>query len=176
MAVTHSHSLEDQTTVSLQVEEEQRLQRSPHSATQVVRRTSVLCELTRMLLSEGRMSGMWPLGQQAGGPMARIVPPSVWQARLPGPPLTFTVLSWRSPEGVSTSRVMISPSGSASRRDHPGPNISVLTWSGEEFHILVCNNILREFCDITLTSTARNVSSLIFPTLPSAQLTFTACY
>lgn len=78
VAGTHGDSLEDQATVSLQAEEEQWFQRSPHSATQVVRRTSVLCELPRMPLSEGGMSGMWPLGQQAGGPVARTVPPSVW--------------------------------------------------------------------------------------------------
>lgn len=95
MAVTHGDSLGDQTIVSLQVENGQWLQRSPHSATQVVRRTSVLCELTRMLLSEGGMPGMWPLGQLAARLMAKIGPPSVWRARLTGPPISFSVLGVR---------------------------------------------------------------------------------
>lgn len=153
--------------MSLQVEEEQWFQRFPHSATQAVRRTSVLWELTRMPLSEGRMSGMWPLGQQAGGPMARIVPPSVWRTRLPDSWSTShfcCLLFWRSPEGVMTW-----PFGSASLGPPWPKHISChMVGGGGWGHIWVCNIILSEFCNIMLTSTARNVSSLIFPTLPRA--------
>lgn len=130
VAGTRGDSLEDQTTVSLQAEEEQWLQRSPHSATQVERRTSILCEPTRMRLSEGRMSGMWPLGQQACGPVARIVPPGFWRAKLPGPPLTFAAFSLgEALKQFLPPEVGYWPPGQPGR-DHPGSNISILTWSG----------------------------------------------
>lgn len=57
------------TTVCL----EERYQKPPPSATQVAKRTSVLCKLTRTSLSERGMSGMWPYGQRAREPVIRLV-------------------------------------------------------------------------------------------------------
>lgn len=45
----------------------------PPSTSQVAKRTSVLCKLTRTSLSERGMSGMWPSGQRACEPVVRLV-------------------------------------------------------------------------------------------------------
>lgn len=154
-----------QTTASLEVGKNNDIKRSPlfglwHSpplsATQVVKRTSVLRKLTRTSLSEGRMSGMRSCGQRAREPV-------IWLTLLPesGNKGILVHLSplwgspWTRPEEFLPQGVMILTSRSASWGPPSSKRIS--SHIVQRVHILVCNIILSIFCDITLTSAGRNV-------------------
>ncbi len=126
------------------------------SATHVVQRTSVLCKLTRTSLSEGRMSGMCPCGQWAREPIIRwVLLPESGNKGILGHLSPLWRSPWTGTWGISTSGVMILTSGSASWGPPSSKHISSHIVQG--VHILVCNIILSIFCDISLTSAARNV-------------------
>lgn len=155
-----------QTTASLEVGKNNDIKRSPvlrltpppllFSATQVVKRTSVLRKLTGTSLSEGRMSGMCPCGQSSREPV-------IWLVLLPesgnkGIPLHLSPLRgspWTGPEEFLPQELWFWPPGRP-LGDHPRPNISALTLS-KGFIFWFGNIILSIFCDRALTSAARNV-------------------
>lgn len=103
-AVTHGDSLQIKPQWVCKCR--QWLQRSPHSATQVARRTSVLCKCPCQRVE------CLECGPMASEPLDQT-PPRVWPASFLDPPLACAVFSWRSLKGVSTSGVMILTSGLA---------------------------------------------------------------
>lgn len=93
-------------------------------------------------------------GLMVSGPVSQAcIPSRAGQQRPPGPALTSVGFSLE--QEFLPQELWLWPPGRPVG-DHPRPNISALTLS-KCAHILVCNIILSIFCDITLTSAARNV-------------------
>lgn len=139
------------------------------SATQVVKRTSVLRKLTRTSPSEGRMSGMCPCGQWAREPVIRPVSaPRVWQQKASWSTSHLCgVLFGPGPEEFLPQELWFWPPGRPVG-DHPRPNISALTLSkGFIFWFVTSYWAYFVICRWHQLL-GMSVSSLIFPTLLTA--------